>query len=1028
MSDFENESMDLLELTVTGAPDVLVPGETQEITLTLFSNADSVDEVRLEVVGLDPAWVRYAPAARIPVFPGELANAAVKLTAPREAAPGTYPYTLQAHSNFAPGGVIEQHFETRVLQLGPAPKPPEPPAATVPAPAEPVVTVTPPAAPYVPPAPEPVAATPPPVVPVVTPPPVPTQAPAAPAPAGIWAEVADTGSTVVIAPVVAPPPAAPPAAPAPPSAMPAAPPVMPAAPQAEPPQVSLGGQTIISPYVAPAPPPPAPPPTPSPVPGMQMPRSVVPLPAGGDMPATPEGPGQAGDQELRSARITVTLDQAMISVNPGEVAVVSGQVTNSGGIIDTLSLSVAGLPLTWIAMERPSLTLHPGESGQLTFTIKPPPKTRAGELQAYVRARSESSAVEVTEQALRVVVNPFVDFQMGIQPQQGTGQFRATYAVRITNRSNVRTTLAFSGHDEGRLCTYQFEPLRLTLDPDAEGQVRLQVQAIDRVPGNQTRLVMFSITATPTEQFGLARQATAQFMQTPMIPASMELRPTVVKDMQQGQFTVHFTNPGDAEMTAALSALDPQESCLFVFDPPLIKVPANGSADARLTVRTRKLHTGDAPKQYDFTVSATPADGAPSPAAVRGQFVQMPVPDVKLSLHPPQASKTGRASFKVVMQNPRPVPVTVELKAADENDACEYSFRPETLTVAPGKRGQATLRVKPKDKLMPDERRKVHVFKVTAKLYEGAEQHPIEGRLAQVPGTDFGSILSRAFKILLILGLLLLVFTGLGTACQLRYLLIGIPSSSLPGDLRTTLDTACQYTNLVDPLSKPIAKIYTDFRGAQATASAQDVQKQIAAATATAAALAGLPPPVLTPPPGGSGPAPIISGTQESLGAYNFVLQAKTAAWSNETGFTINFDDMPNANNGFATVMTRTLEDGNTYAQVLEMRPKQSSLGYIVGKYAVPLTVAPGAQFRAHVGFLKDATQGSVTFRVWFKSATTTQRLDERTKNYDGTLPEIVIDLTNYAGQSGEFWLMVLAGDNPTGDFAVWVNPRIEQP
>jgi hypothetical protein len=715
-------------------------------------------------------------------------------------------------------------------------------------------------------------------------------------------------------------------------------------------------------------------------------------------------------------------------VNPCEVAVVSGQVTNSGGIIDTLTLSVAGLPLTWIAMERSSLTLHPGESGQLTFTIKPPLKTRAGELQAFVRARSEASAVEVTEQALRVVVNPFVDFQMALQPPQGSGQFRASYTVRITNRSNVRTTLAFSGHDEGRLCTYQFEPVRLTLEPDAEGQARLQVQAIDRVPGNQTRLVMFSITATPTEQFGLARQATAQFMQTPMVPASMELRPTVVKDMQQGQFTIHFTNPADVEMTAALSAVDPQESCLFVFEPPLVKVPANGSVDARLTVRTRKLHTGDAPKQYDFTVSATPADGGPSPVAARGQFVQMPVPDVKLSLHPAQTSNTGRASFKVVMQNPRPVPVSVELKAADENDACEYSFRPETLTVAPGKRGQATLRVKPKDKLMPDERRKVHVFKVTAKLYEGAEQHPIEGRLAQVPGTDLGRILSRALKILLILGLLLLVFTGLGTACQIRYLLIGIPSSSLPGNLRGTLDTACQYTNLVDPLSKPIANAYTDFRGAQATANAQEVQKQIAAATATAAALAGLPPPVLTPPPGGSGPAPVISGTQESLGAYNFVLQARSAGWSNETGYTISFNDMPHADNGFVTVMTRTLEDGNTYAAVLEMRPKQSALGYVVGKYAVPLTVAPGAKFRAHVGFLKDATQGSVTFRVWFKSETLTQRLDERTKNYDGTLPEISIDLSNYAGQTGEFWLMVLAGDSPVGDLAVWLNPRIEQP
>ena len=161
----------------------------------------------------------------------------------------------------------------------------------------------------------------------------------------------------------------------------------------------------------------------------------------------------------------------------------------------------------------------------------------------------------------------------------------------------------------------------------------------------------------------------------------------------------------------------------------------------------------------------------------------------------------------------------------------------------------------------------------------------------------------------------------------------------------------------------------------------------------------------------------------------NYVDKANLADW--ETGSpqtSISFGGALSDSNGFACHRTNVkLEDGDTYAKVLETHPKWVGSGWIDGLY--PTTTIPeGAWFVADVGFLDGAagTDG-VDFRVWFLQSGTDipNLLDHVSAEYDGDLDRLEIDLADYAGLAGRLGFQVLAGPSSGKDWAVWVNAKM---
>lgn len=154
---------------------------------------------------------------------------------------------------------------------------------------------------------------------------------------------------------------------------------------------------------------------------------------------------------------------------------------------------------------------------------------------------------------------------------------------------------------------------------------------------------------------------------------------------------------------------------------------------------------------------------------------------------------------------------------------------------------------------------------------------------------------------------------------------------------------------------------------------------------------------------------------------FDFVSEAHRAQWFNDKGMRLPFPGSKDDNRGFALILPKAvLEDGRSYTNVLETHPRWQPNGTIEGRYS--LTVPKDAEFQAKVGFLQGATAtDGVTFEVLWRGRT----LLLQHKAYDQSLKEIKIDLSSYAGQSGEMVLRVKAGDSAGQDWAVWVEPRI---
>jgi hypothetical protein len=181
--------------------------------------------------------------------------------------------------------------------------------------------------------------------------------------------------------------------------------------------------------------------------------------------------------------------------------------------------------------------------------------------------------------------------------------------------------------------------------------------------------------------------------------------------------------------------------------------------------------------------------------------------------------------------------------------------------------------------------------------------------------------------------------------------------------------------------------------------------------------------------------AVLALGAASSLSAavvYDFVAKAPEAKWFRtlSPGGELPWSGADSDSRGFARHLANAaLENGKTFALVLETHPEWRNGGAIYGVYA-NIQVPANARFSALVGFLKGATAtDGATFQVHvFDQATGAQTLlASKAAKADGVLDELSADLGPYAGKTVTVRLQVGAGPTATQDWAVWASAAITQ-
>jgi hypothetical protein len=199
-----------------------------------------------------------------------------------------------------------------------------------------------------------------------------------------------------------------------------------------------------------------------------------------DRPVVPKPP--LGE----SKRIRVALDKDALTLTPGQQAVMTVTVVNSGRTVDHFPVTVEGVPESWIRTPVQPQQLNPGQRAVVPLTIVVPraPESRAGTYPVTVRARSRDVPGESGSAAALWTVMPFGVSELTLEPSRVRAWRRANFSARVRNLGNSKVRYALSASDEEKQLGYAFGDRDVDLEPGASIAVPVTAEARLRLIGS----------------------------------------------------------------------------------------------------------------------------------------------------------------------------------------------------------------------------------------------------------------------------------------------------------------------------------------------------------------------------------------------------------------------------------------------------------------------------------------------------------------------------------------------------------------
>ncbi|MCW2608636.1 MAG: hypothetical protein JWO60_3329, partial [Frankiales bacterium] len=169
----------------------------------------------------------------------------------------------------------------------------------------------------------------------------------------------------------------------------------------------------------------------------------------------------------------VVLADTSLEVVPGDTLTVALVVTNTGTVVDAVTLDVVGLPDGWAQVEPPEVRLLPGRSREVALVVHPPrtSTTATGVRVLGLRARCrEDAAGGCVEEALLEVL-PYVDVGAELVPHSRSvrNRRRGRFVVAVDNRGNAPVTVGLDA-----------------FDPDGDLALAVGQAHLDCLPGSAT--------------------------------------------------------------------------------------------------------------------------------------------------------------------------------------------------------------------------------------------------------------------------------------------------------------------------------------------------------------------------------------------------------------------------------------------------------------------------------------------------------------------------------------------------------------
>jgi hypothetical protein len=189
----------------------------------------------------------------------------------------------------------------------------------------------------------------------------------------------------------------------------------------------------------------------------------APEPSPPDRPGRPPEPTAAEGDARGSAGLRLELRPDVVTVTPGEVAVTTLTVVNTGTRVESFEVAVVGPP--WLRVEPPLVSVYPGQSATVAVEARPPRVSTvpAGVVGFQLVVTSRLYPDVTAAAGGRVDVAGFAAFRAELTPASTRGRGTTAHRLAVANRGNRPLRLDVGVHGEPGLDVHA--PRHLELQP-----------------------------------------------------------------------------------------------------------------------------------------------------------------------------------------------------------------------------------------------------------------------------------------------------------------------------------------------------------------------------------------------------------------------------------------------------------------------------------------------------------------------------------------------------------------------------------
>ena len=462
-----------------------------------------------------------------------------------------------------------------------------------------------------------------------------------------------------------------------------------------------------------------------------------------------------------AGQLQISADRGNVGVLPGAQERVNLVLRNTSGSALSVEISVAGPPSQWLSLTQSVLMLAPAQSVPVVLTLSPTADAPTGNYPLEITAQARDDASVKVELDLIFEIAEPGELTVEVMPTQAEAQVSTEFQIRITQSGATPLGVNLNASGDQAACNYTFNPATLLIPPHGSANSRLTVSARQTLSGVDTRTYPFTVSATTTEGAAAKSQAQARFIQKQIPPLEIALTPPRQSGPGTVNYTIRLTNPSQASATMRLSASDTEGACRYQFDPVVLSVPAGGAATATLQVTPLRYHSDPGDKAHVFTVRAEPTEALQSAVQAQGTLLQTAMERPVMSVSPSSQSSSGAATFTVLISNPRPTPMQVEIQPSATDGMTELTINPTHVSVPPHGNATARLTARPTSRLLPGETRRTCAF--TVQVHAADLDAPVKanGSLVQVQGMQVGRLLGiTGVAALVLIGCLAALWLG----------------------------------------------------------------------------------------------------------------------------------------------------------------------------------------------------------------------------------------------------------------------------